>query len=156
MKRVTCFPGWRMEFYARHTPRLCQHLEEACSLMQQKVPLGGLISAQDNRTLQAANSCLKSLHVRVEANVMEQTVTAQQLQFMHEMAQANCRKSNDTDHISGEPEIAAYVTSCKSNWLDFYLPELLFSHEWIAYSPMLKGLFKHPSVPTPPRQGTCC
>jgi hypothetical protein len=26
MKRVTCFAGWRMELYARHTPRLCEHL----------------------------------------------------------------------------------------------------------------------------------
>ena len=103
--------------YAEKLQETQQHLDEVCSLMQQKVPLEGLISAQDNRTLQAANRCLKSLHVRVEAlaNVLEQTVTAQQLQFMHEMAQANCRKSNDTDHISGEPEIAAHVTSCKSN-----------------------------------------
>ena len=102
--------------YAEKLQETQQHLTEVCSLMQQKVPLEGLISAQDNRTLQAAKSCLKSLHVRVEAlaNVMERTVTAQQLQFMHDMAQANCRKSNDTDHISEEPEITVHATSRKS------------------------------------------
>ena len=90
-----------------------QHLEEVRSLMQQQVPLEGLISDQD-RTLQAAKSCLKR-HVRVEAlaNVMERTVTTQQLQFMHEMAQTNCQKSNDTEHIRGEPDNAAHITSCQ-------------------------------------------
>ena len=99
--------------YAEKLQETQQHLEEVCSLMQQKVPLEGLISAQDNRTLQAANRCLKSLHVRVEAlaNVMEQTVTAQHLQFMHEMAQSNCRHLNDTDHSSGVPEVATHATS---------------------------------------------
>ena len=98
--------------YAEKLQETQQHLEEVCSLMQHKVPLEGLIS----RTLQAAKSCLKRLHVRVEAlaNVMERTVTAQQLQLMHEMAQTNCQKSNDTDQISGKPEIAAHVPSCNN------------------------------------------
>ena len=101
--------------YAEKLQDTQQHLEEVCSLMQHKVPLEGLISAHDNRinrTLQAANRCLKSLHVRVEAlaNVLEQTVTAQQLQLMHEMAQSNCRHSNDTDRSSGAPEIATHET----------------------------------------------
>ena len=103
--------------YANKLQETQQHLEEVRSLMQQQVPLEGLISDQDNRTLQAAKSCLKRLHVRVEAlaNVMERTVTTQQLQFMHEMAQTHCQKSNDTDHISGEPDNASHVTSCQSN-----------------------------------------
>ena len=104
--------------YANKLQETQQHLEEVWSLMQQQVPLEGLISDQDNRTLQAAKSCLKRLHVRVEAlaNVMERTVTTRQLQFMHEMAQTNCRKSNDTEHIRGEPDNAAHITSCHSSW----------------------------------------
>ena len=89
--------------YADKLEETQQHLEEVSSLMQHTVPLEGLINAQDNRTLQAAKSCLKRLHVRVEAlaNVMERTVTTQQIQFMHEMAQTHCRKSNGTDQIKG-------------------------------------------------------
>ena len=119
--------------YAEKLQETQQHLDEVCSLMQQKVPLEGLISAQDNRTLQAANRCLKSLHVRVEAlaNVMEQTVTAQQLQFMHEMAQSNCRQLNDTDHNSEEPKVAAHATSCKSNWLDLSRPSCFSQARWL-------------------------
>ena len=30
MKRVTCFAVWRMELYARHTARLCEHLQKGC------------------------------------------------------------------------------------------------------------------------------
>ena len=103
--------------YAEKLQETQQHLEEVCSLMQHTVPLEGLISAQDNRTLQAAKSCLKRLHVRVEAlaNVMERTVTTQQIQFMHEMAQTHCRKSNGTDHIKEEPDNTSKVNSCQSN-----------------------------------------
>ena len=103
--------------YAEKLQETQQHLEEVCSLMQHKVPLEGLISAQDNRTLQAAKSCLKRLHVKVEAlaNVMERTVITQQIQFMHDMAQTHCRKSNGTDHIKREPDNTANVTSCQSN-----------------------------------------
>ena len=36
--------------YAEKLQETQQHLEGVCSLMQQKVPLEGLISAQDNRT----------------------------------------------------------------------------------------------------------
>ena len=45
---------------------------------------------------------------------MERTVTTQQIQFMHEMAQTHCRKSNGTDHIKGEPDNTSKVTSCKA------------------------------------------
>ena len=50
-------------------------------------------------------SCLKRLHVRVEAlaNVMEQTVITQQIQFMHDRAQKHCQKSNDTNQIKSQP-----------------------------------------------------
>ena len=71
--------------YAKKLQETQLHLEEVCNLMQHKVPLEGIISAQDNRTLQSAKSCLQVLHVRVEAlaNVLEQTLISQQLQFMH-------------------------------------------------------------------------
>ena len=75
--------------YAKKLQETQRNLEEVCNLMQHKVPLEGLISAQDNRTLQSAKSCLQRLHVRVEAlaNVLEQTLISQQLKFMHTMAQ---------------------------------------------------------------------
>ena len=59
-------------------------------------PLEGLISAQDNRTLQFAKSCIQRLHVRVEAlaNVLEQTLIAQQLQFMHTRTQHGSTSSS--------------------------------------------------------------
>ena len=47
--------------YAEKLQETQQHLEEVCSLMQKKVSLEGLIGAQDNRTLEAANRSLKSL-----------------------------------------------------------------------------------------------
>ena len=74
--------------YAKKLQETQRNLEEVWNLMQHKVPLEGLI-AQDNRTLQSAKSCLQRLHVRVEAlaNVLEQTLISQQLQFMHAMAQ---------------------------------------------------------------------
>ena len=72
--------------------------------MQHKVPLDGLISAQDNRTLQSAKSCLQRLHVRVEAlaNVLEQTLISQQLKFMHTMAQHD-QTSNSTAQFRSDP-----------------------------------------------------
>ena len=74
--------------YAKKLQETQRNIDEVCSLMQHRVPLEGLISAQDNRTLQSAKSCLQRLHVRVEAlaNVLEQTLISQQLQFMHAMA----------------------------------------------------------------------
>ena len=91
----------------------------ASLVMQHKVPLEGLICAQDNGTLQATKSCLKRLHVRVEAlaNVMEQTMITQQIQFMQDMAQHR-QKSNDTDQIKSEPGDAPEVTSCQHNEWD--------------------------------------
>ena len=82
--------------YAKKLQETQRNLEEVCTLMQHKVP-EGLISAQDNRTLQSAKSCLQRLHVRVEAlaNVFEQTLISQQLQFMHAMAQHG-QTSNST------------------------------------------------------------
>ena len=90
--------------YAEKLQEAQRNLEEVCSLMQHKVPLEGLTSAQDNRTLQSAKSCLSRLHVRVEAlaNVMEQTVITQQIQFMHDMAQ-HCRNSNNTVQSRSDP-----------------------------------------------------
>ena len=90
--------------YAGKLQEAQRNLEEVCSLMQHKVPLEGLISAQDNRTLQSAKSCLQRLHVRVEAlaNVMEQTVIAYQIQFMQDMAQ-HCRNSNNTVQCMSDP-----------------------------------------------------
>ena len=75
--------------YAKKLQETQRNIEDACNLMQHRVPLEGLISAQDNRTLQSAKSCLQRLHVRVEAlsNVLEQTLISQQLQFMHATAQ---------------------------------------------------------------------
>ena len=103
--------------YAEKLQETQQNLEEVCSLMEHKVPLEGLISAQDNRTLQATKSCLKRLHVRVEAlaNVMEQTVITQQIQFMHDRAQKHCQKSNDTNQIKSQPGDAPTVISCQNN-----------------------------------------
>ena len=75
--------------YAKKLQETQRNLEEVCNRMQHKVPLEGLISAQDNRALQSAKSCLQKLHVRVEALaiVFEQTLISQQLKFMHTMAQ---------------------------------------------------------------------
>ena len=103
--------------YAEKLQETQQHLEEVCSLMQNKVPLEGLISAQDNRTLQAAKSCLQRLHVRVQAlsNVMERTVAIQQIQFMQDMAQTHCRKSTGENHIEKELDDTSNVTSYRSN-----------------------------------------
>ena len=72
------------------------NIDEVCTLMQHTVPLEGLISAQDNRTLQSAKSCIQRLHVRVEAlaNVLEQTLIAQQLQFMHTRTQHGSTSSS--------------------------------------------------------------
>ena len=102
--------------YAEKLQETQRNLEEVYSLMQHKVPLEGLICAQGNRTLQATKSCLKRLHVRVEAlaNVMEQTMITQQIQFMQDMAQHR-QKSNDTDQIKSEPGDAPEVTSCQHN-----------------------------------------
>ena len=127
--------------YAEKLQETQQHLEEVCSLMQHTVPLEGLINAQDNRTLQAAKSCLKRLHVRVEAlaNVTERTVTTQQIQFMHEMAQTHCRKSNGTDHIKEELDntpkwIHAKVTAQVTDGFVAWTPP---TQEWNAYSTIL-------------------
>ena len=75
--------------YATKLQETQQNIDEVCTLMQHTVPLEGLISAQDNRTLQSAKSCIQRLHVRVAAlaNVLEQTVISQQLQLMHARAQ---------------------------------------------------------------------
>ena len=75
--------------YAKKLQDTQRNIDEVCTLMQHTIPLDGLISAQDNRTLQSAKSCIQSLHVRVEAlaNVLEQTLISQQLQFMHMRAQ---------------------------------------------------------------------
>ena len=75
--------------------------------MQHTVPLEGLISAQDNRTLQSAKSCIQRLHVRVEAlaNVLEQTVISQQLQLMHARAQHG-RTSSSTFQLGSNPRDA--------------------------------------------------
>ena len=90
--------------YAKKLQETQRNLDEVCSLMQHRVPLKGLISAQDNRTLQSAQSCLQRLHVRVEAlaNVLEQTVISQQLQFMHTQAQHG-RTSNSTFQLRSDP-----------------------------------------------------
>ena len=102
--------------YAEKLQETQRNLEDVCSLMQHKVPLEGLISAQDNRALQATKSCLKRLHVRVEAlaNVMEQTVITQQIQLMQDMAQHR-QESNDTDQIKSEPCDAPEATTCQHN-----------------------------------------
>ena len=93
--------------YAKKLQETQQNLEEVCNLMQHKVPLEGLISAQDNRTLQSAKSCLQRLHVRVEAlaNVLEQTLISQQLQFMHAMAQHG-QSSNSIVQFRSDPRDA--------------------------------------------------
>ena len=90
--------------YAKKLQETQRNLEEVCNLMQHKVPLEGLISAQDNRTLQSAKSCLQRLHVRVEAlaNVLEQTLISQQLQFMHAMAQHG-QTSNSIVQFRSDP-----------------------------------------------------
>ena len=90
--------------YAKKLQETQRNLDEVCSLMQHRVPLEGLISAQDNRTLQSAQSCLQRLHVRVEAlaNVLEQTVISQQLQFMHTQTQHG-RTSNSTFQLRSDP-----------------------------------------------------
>ena len=90
--------------YAKKLQETQRNLDEVCSLMQHRVLLEGLISAQDNRTLQSAQSCLQRLHVRVEAlaNVLEQTVISQQLQFMHTQAQHG-RTSNSTFQLRSDP-----------------------------------------------------
>ena len=90
--------------YAKKLQETQRNLDEVCSLMQHRVPLEGLISAQDNRTLQSAKSCLQRLHVRVEAlaNVLEQTLISQQLQFMHTQAQHG-RTSNSTFQLRSDP-----------------------------------------------------
>ena len=71
--------------YAKKLQETQRNIDEVCTLMQHTVPLEGLISAPDKRTLQSTKSCIQSLHVRVEAlaNVLEQTLISQQLQFMH-------------------------------------------------------------------------
>ena len=53
--------------YAKKLQETQRNLDEVCSLMQHRVPLQGLISAQDNRTLRSAQSCLQRSHVRVES-----------------------------------------------------------------------------------------
>ena len=93
--------------YAKKLQETQRNLEEVCNLMQHKVPLEGLISAQDNRTLQSAKSCLQRLHVRVEAlaNVLEQTLISQQLEFMHTMAQHGLT-SNSIAQFRSDPRDA--------------------------------------------------
>ena len=90
--------------YAKKLQEAQQNIDEVCNLMQHRVPLEGLISAQDNRTLQSAKSCLQRLHVRVEAlaNVLEQTLISQQLQFMHAMAQHG-RTSTSIFQLTSDP-----------------------------------------------------
>ena len=75
--------------YAKKLQETQRNIDEVCTLMQHTIPLEGLISAQDSRTLQSAKSCVQRLHVRVEAlaNVLEQTLISQQLQFIHMRAQ---------------------------------------------------------------------
>ena len=50
--------------YAKKLQETQRNLEDVCNLMQHKVPLEGLISAQDNRTLQSAKSCLQRFQSR--------------------------------------------------------------------------------------------
>ena len=90
--------------YAKKLQETQRNIDEVCNLMQHTVPLEGLISAQDNRTLQSAKSCIQRLHVRVEAlaNVLEQTLISQQLQFMQMRAQHG-RTVNSTFQIGSNP-----------------------------------------------------
>ena len=93
--------------YAKKLQETQQNIDEVCTFMQHTVPLEGLISAQDNRTLQSAKNCIHRLHVRVEAlaNVLEQTVISQQLQLMQPRAQHG-RTSNSTFQIGSNPRDA--------------------------------------------------
>ena len=93
--------------YAKKLQETQRNIDEVCTLMQHTVPLEGLISAQDNRTLQSAKSCIQRLHVRVEAlaNVLEQTLISQQLQFMHMRAQHG-RTSYSTFQFESYPCVA--------------------------------------------------
>ena len=90
--------------YAKKLQETQRNIDEVCTLMQHTVPLEGLISEQDNRTLQSAKSSVQRLHVRVEAlaNVLEQTLISQQLQFMHMRAQHG-RTSNSTFQLGSNP-----------------------------------------------------
>ena len=93
--------------YAKKLQETQRNIDEVCTLMQHTIPLEGLISAQDNRTLQSAKSCIQSLHVRVEAlaNVLEQTLISQQLQFMHMRAQHG-PTSHSTFQLESNPCVA--------------------------------------------------
>ena len=93
--------------YAKKLQETQRNIDEVCTLMQHTVPLEGLISAQDNRTLQSAKSCIQRLHVRVEAlaNVLEQTLISQQLQFMHARAQHG-RTFNSIFQLGSNPRDA--------------------------------------------------
>ena len=90
--------------YAKKLQETQRNIDEVCTLMQHPIPLEGLISAPDNRTLQSAKSCVQRLHVRVEAlaNVLEQTLISQQLQFIHMRAQHG-RTSNSTFQLGSNP-----------------------------------------------------
>ena len=91
----------------QHPNSQSRRFDEVCTLMQHTIPLEGLISAQDSRTLQSAKSCVQRLHVRVEAlaNVLEQTLISQQLQFIHIRAQHG-RTSNSTFQLGNNPCVA--------------------------------------------------
>ena len=91
-----------LQDYAHKLEHTQQTLEEVCISLQQEALLSGIISAQDSRSLQTANSCLNSLRIRVEAlaNVTEQTVTTKQLQLMQERVQIHRHEDHDTDNIS--------------------------------------------------------
>ena len=93
--------------YAKKLQETQRNIDEVCTLMQHTIPLEGLISAQDSRTLQSAKSCVQRLHVRVEAlaNVLEQTLISQQLQFIHMRAQHG-RTSNSTFQLGSNPCVA--------------------------------------------------
>ena len=93
--------------YAKKLQENQRNIDEVCTLMQHTIPLEGLISAQDSRTLQSAKSCVQRLHVRVEAlaNVLEQTLISQQLQFIHMRAQHG-RTSNSTFQLGSNPCVA--------------------------------------------------
>ena len=104
--------------YAEKLQDTQRNLEDVCSLMQHKVPLEGLISAQDNRTLQATKSCLKRLHVRVEAlaNVMEQTAKSRTTQTRSRVNLAMPQKQLHANTTNGhglteDKEIAGALNS---------------------------------------------
>ena len=152
--------------YAKKLQETQRNLEEVCNLMQHKVPLEGLISAQDNRTLQSAKSCLQRLHVRVEAlaNVLEQTLISQQLQFMHAMAQhgqtSNSivqfrsdpgdapKESKPGNGLEGPADKEVMTTACNLQRDDTFVQELPWQHIYLGSSPVAILMMKrHDRVP---------